>query len=485
MKQLVTKNKRQKMSRRLILFTVLVTLINVCAWGQRISSASINYWVGSGSNEAILILNFCNDSIGLAWGYRFNGSPTAGTMFAAIDAADSRVSISGPPSGLGIYSYQDGTYNLAESFFAPYYSVNDLMADVVPNQLVANGDIFEIGGPDCAITNFFDLTFTTTNIIPVSDPNLPQPNYTIHAKCGKYGTISPIGDSTVTKGASITYSFQPNTGYHVGSVTLGNNDVTGSVTNNSYTVTNITADDTIFVQFGVDKNNTITTNDIVYWIGEGTNEAIFAVNWCDPEIAFAWGYRFDDSVLVSKVMEDIKAADARFDYVDGNGGGYVTEITYKDSTYDLKLKGSYWMYNVNEGYADGINLQYVSNNDVIEFGDESCGLSDDFWNYVWTTPVTPVSDPSNVNIISNENISVEVLTYPNPAKGYTNLTMKGWEGNVSMSIVDVNGRIIRQEQFYVKDNTMKRIETNSFSKGIYFIYLQSDKTIQTQKLIIY
>ncbi|MDR0604706.1 MAG: hypothetical protein LBG80_10425, partial [Bacteroidales bacterium] len=344
LKHSVTKNKRQKMSRKLMLVTVLVTLINVCAWGQRITPASINYWVGSGSNEAILIVNFCNDDIGLAWGYRFDGSPTAGAMFAAIDAADSRISISGTPNGLGNYSYQDGTYNLAEIAEYPYYSINDLMANVVTSQLVGNGDILEIGGPDCAITDWVNLTFTTTNIIPVSDPNPSL--YTIHAKSGSYGTISPMGDSTVTKGASITYSFQPNAGYHVGSVTLGNIDVTSSVINNSYTVTNITANDTIFVQFRIDKNNTITSNDIIYWIGEGTSEAIFAVNWCDPEIAFAWGYRFDDSVLVSKVMDDIKAADARFDYV--ATGSWLNEITYKDNTYDLKLDGNNLIYILNE-----------------------------------------------------------------------------------------------------------------------------------------
>jgi hypothetical protein len=208
------------------------------------------------------------------------------------------------------------------------------------------------------------------------------------------------------------------------------------------------------------------------------------VNWCDPERAFAWGYRFDDSVLVSKVMEDIKAADSRFDYIDA--GGYVTEITYKDSTYDLKLTGDYWMYNINEeGFANGINVQYVFNNDVIEFGDESCGLSDDFWNYAWITPIAPVSVPSNVNIVSVGSMAIEIYTYPNPANEYTFLSIEGLNGNVLTSIMDVHGKTIQEEQFYVKDRIVKRIETGNLSKGMYLIRLQSDNTVQTQKLIIY
>ena len=52
-----------------------------------------------------------------------------------------------------------------------------------------------------------------------------QPSFTIHAGLGDewasqlYGTISPVGDSTVVAGSSITYFFTPNAGYRLGSLT--------------------------------------------------------------------------------------------------------------------------------------------------------------------------------------------------------------------------------------------------------------------------
>ncbi|MDR1181476.1 MAG: T9SS type A sorting domain-containing protein [Bacteroidales bacterium] len=705
MKQLVTKQKRM---RRLVLLTVLAGLMNVCAFAQaKITPAEIKYWVGNGSNEAILIVHFCNDNIGFAWGYRFDGTPKAGAMFAAINAADSRLNISGPPSGLNNYSYQDGTYSLTESANFPYYGVNELMAGTVTTQDIVSGDIVEIGGPDCATTDWYNLTFSNNNIVPVSDPNAPTGQYTVHATSsdiygGVYGTIAPAGDSTVTAGESITYYFTPDAGYHLGSVSVGNTDVTASVSNNSYTFANITSsdtvrvmyavdknntittsdilywvgsgqnevifavnwcekslawgykfntdsvlvsdvfnaikaadarfdytfstsqwgdmiqtvtytdnssnlsvgswvynvneesvsygfsqqwvrngdiiesgdyacvltdnfwnyvwtaaiesvtvptsytihakygsygtitpfgdstvmegtkitytiqpdagyslgslllgdkqvisdvsnnsytlqvvsDDTLFAQFVVGKNNDVTTNDILYWVGEGTNEVIFIVNWCNPEIAFAWGYRFNgSSVLVSKVMEDIKAADSRFDYEADN---YVNEITYKDDVYDLKLtEGNFWGYNVNDIMANAINQQDVFNHDIIEFGDLACAISDESWNSAWTTPITPVTVPPNVGIVSAGNTSIEILTYPNPANDYTFVTISGLEGNISMSIVDISGKEIQGEQFYIADRTVRRIETNHFAKGIYFIRLQGDNYVQTKKLIVY
>ncbi len=314
--------------------------------------------------------------------------------------------------------------------------------------------------------------------------------YTIHAGFGGewatqlYGTISPVGDSTVAEGSSITYTFTPNIGYHVGSVTLGGIEKIQDIVNNSYTVSNIIQDDTLWVLFAVDKNNTITTNDILYWIGEGTNEVIFAVNWCNPGIAFAWGYRFEgNKVLVSKLMDDIKATDARFNYTDA--GGFVSEITYKDSTYDLALTGDYWMYNVNEGFADGISSQYVYHNDIIEFGDESCGLSDDFWNSAWTTEITPVSVPLTTSIVSLHRSTIHSFVYPNPANDHTFISINGIKGNISMKIVDINGKLIKTEQFYVSESTVKRIETNNFTKGVYFIHLQNNNIIQTNKMIVY
>lgn len=274
-----------------------------------ISPSDVNFWVGSGANEVVAVFYWCQDTpIGLAYGYRWDGTKTIGDMLTEIDNADTRFSIS-ISSWVNNYSYIDNNYNLyIASAGSLMYTVNDNYANGLTDVL-ADGDYFEMVE--------FGNCDTPTNVVPVSDPNPPV----------------------------------------VTDVTIG-------------------------------------ADQITYWIGEGTYQAIFVVNWCSPEIALAWGYRFEnDSVLVSDMMDDIVAADSRFGYQGGNG--MVNNITYNDDNYNLTLAGNYWMYNINgQGALVGFDAQYIVNGDLVKFGDESCGVVDGNWNYAWTTPIQPVSIPN-------------------------------------------------------------------------------------------
>ncbi len=233
------------------------------------------------------------------------------------------------------------------------------------------------------------------------------------------------------------------------------------------------------------KSNEISFDDILFWVGEGNNKTILIVNWCNPEIAFAWGYCFEeDSVLVSKIIQDIAAADSRIIFTDG--GGYIVDITYKDSVYNLGLSGDYWMYNINEGGAVGIETQFVYSNDIVEFGDESCGLSDTDWVYTWDIPILPVSKPNNdVDVheisIANENVSI----YPNPSNQFINIAMQGVKEKLKMSIVDINGKILYSDVFHADKELLKTIHVNYFSKGMYFLRIQGNNLNKTMKIIIY
>lgn len=57
-----------------------------------------------------------------------------------------------------------------------------------------------------------------------------------------------------------------------------------------------------------------TMDDIEYWVGEGTNRALLAVQWNDPREtnALAWGYRFDGEKCGIDAVRDIAAADPAF-----------------------------------------------------------------------------------------------------------------------------------------------------------------------------
>ena len=91
----------------------------VVAKASAVSMDDIQFWIGSGTNRAGLVIewstpeSFTYSTVpapiadqSLVWGYRFNGTVTAAQMFEAIVAADPRLYALGvidPRYGLGIY----------------------------------------------------------------------------------------------------------------------------------------------------------------------------------------------------------------------------------------------------------------------------------------------------------------------------------------------------------------------------------------------
>ena len=222
---------------------------------------------------------------------------------------------------------------------------------------------------------------------------------------------------------------------------------------------------------------TIDPSEILYWVGEGDNQVVFAVNWADPNICYAWGYRFStENVLVKTIMDDIAAADYRVSYVTGGWG--VSDIKFDTETLQLALVGMYWMYNINGSMAMlGYDQQTVVNGDFIKWGDESCGTEIAPWTLVWETPVQPVPDNTGVN----ENTS-EFTLCPNPASSYTMLNIQNMEYAV-VTITDLQGRVL--SSFGVTPNSEAvRIETSGYQAGIYFVTVNGANSRQTVKLSV-
>ena len=86
----------------------------------------------------------------------------------------------------------------------------------------------------------FEAIIHTLNIVAVGNGNVDYNGAVIRNQSQSY---------SVQKGSSVVLSFAPDAGYRVGSVKVNNTDVTASVTNNSYTISNITANTTLTVTF--------------------------------------------------------------------------------------------------------------------------------------------------------------------------------------------------------------------------------------------
>ena len=71
----------------------------------------------------------------------------------------------------------------------------------------------------------------------------------------------------------------------------------------------------------------IAASDIIYWVGEGNNKVVFAINWADT--ALAWGYQFStDSVYVSEIIDALVAADPRLS-IEGTSS-FISDFRYAD-----------------------------------------------------------------------------------------------------------------------------------------------------------
>ena len=219
--------------------------------------------------------------------------------------------------------------------------------------------------------------------------------------------------------------------------------------------------------------------DILYWVGEGENEVVLAVNWNEPNKCFAWGYRFnEESVTVETVMDAIAEADGRFDY-DGSDG-WLNDIKYVDEEYNLALSGMYFMYNVNGmGAWYGYNEQTVVNGDFIKWGDESCGTEIAQWTYVWTQTVEPVSVYDAVN----ENMANTLSIYPNPAVNETFVTIEN-AGLNEVMVYDIQGRLVSNQSVMANEGEQMRLSTETLTSGVYFVTVRNESAVRTAKLVV-
>lgn len=225
---------------------------------------------------------------------------------------------------------------------------------------------------------------------------------------------------------------------------------------------------------------TIDFSAIQYWIGEGANEVVFAVNWAEPNICLAWGYRFDgESKILKEIMDDIAAADARFSYVQGAWG--VDDINYNDGELNLGVSEySYFLYNINGMMAwYGYDQQEIVAGDFIKWGDMACGTEIAEWTYVWEQPVEPVSVYTNVNENANTTLSV----YPNPAVSETFVTLTN-AGMNEVSVYDMQGRMVGTMNVEAVAGEKVRISTAELNAGVYFINVKSENAVSTAKLIV-
>ena len=235
----------------------------------------------------------------------------------------------------------------------------------------------------------------------------------------------------------------------------------------------------------------IAASDILYWVGTGTNEIVFAVNWANPDTCLAWGYRFSsDSVLVSDMMNDIANADPRFSFDSsmGSWGPMLNDIFFVKGPADtLKLAGMWWTYNVNGQMAQlGFGSQYVKDGDFVKWGDESIQFVNDTDSYgyasnaVWTKTVTPVPVPQQQGLAIANALNFNV--YPNPATTQATIAVEGAGKGTQIVVLDVCGKQLYRTD--AENDGNHTVNVSALPKGVYFVSVRNNDAATTSKLIV-
>ncbi|WP_315094068.1 DUF5074 domain-containing protein [Chryseobacterium timonianum] len=232
--------------------------------------------------------------------------------------------------------------------------------------------------------------------------------------------------------------------------------------------------------------NTISFSDIQYWVGTGSNQAAFVVQWNDgknPD-ALVWGFRWDGNATGEDMLKAIAKADHRFftlmypgtPYGTAIGGlgfdlngqdsnaliksgnatyplypvdGIVKTTAYDFDDYTAKDVNDHWKSGWNNGFWSYL-IKNPSDSDFSSSGSGSTGRilqngSWDVWNYSPDFQTPPIS--STLTPVS------PYVTTTNFTNGFF-VVNEDWfgHGNGSVNFIDNNGQINYRAYSSVNNN---------------------------------
>jgi len=399
-------------------FGLMLSMASMAQYGASnptVPQSDILFWTGSGNNRAVVAITWPTDdgdNIGVAWGVQWNGSNLLmRDIMDTIAAYDSRLVI---------------TWNSTHSY------INDL--------------------------SYVDAV-RGLNLTGIYDDTYEMSWWFYHWKDTQADTNKFSG--------GVMADFVVNTDF-VDWICMDPDDYSSAPAD-----TMIMADDPNAGP--MPEEATIAANDILYWVGEGSNQAVLAVNWADT--ALAWGYRYEGSKTVSDMLNDIAAADPRFSIQLGDWG--LDDILFVTATGDTLRKQtySYWESKNNGTYDMGMG-QTLTNGDFEKWGEPAAGTVVDStyydgwgwsYTYVYTMEISPVSAPApiSINTIAEESISV----YPNPSAG--SIVVKSTGSDNAAILYDMRGSVVAT---YAIENAETRIDLGNIPNGIYLIRLGTHST---------
>ena len=458
-----------------------------------IAASDILYWVGTGSNQAILAVNWADTA--LAWGYRFSGSATVADMMNDIAAADPRFSYSGTGFLDDIF-YIDTAAGMTDTLHITpgnyWGSTNNGISDMGMGQTLANGDLEKWADPAAGVIvdsasyeyggeNYWYYIYAyPMTIHPVTVPDTTGQGGPVVPEHGPFcGAVGTEGCDAIYTDSSAIVAWATGITVERGPV-------------------DITDPDGPRVHFGTDEMGlgaagTTTTNAVSLGDGgiatltfarpiangEGPDFAVFENSWGDYflELAFVEvssdGERFVRFPATSLTPTDVQ--------VGSNG--------FVDPTFINNLAGKYRV-----GYGTPFDLEELADStglditrithvrliDVVGSIDPQYATYDAFGHMVndpWPTndtvygsggfDLTGVAvlheNTTGIDDIATSNISV----WPNPATDMLNIVSTSAD---KARLMDINGRTV---ETYVLRDGRTSVSISHLPAGVYMLQIGS------------
>lgn len=169
----------------------------------------------------------------------------------------------------------------------------------------------------------------------------------------------------------------------------------------------------------------ISPNDIQFWIGQGSNEIIVSFFACGPSAAGGWayGYRFNGTVSIQDMLDDINAADPNFSI--NISGTSVCDYSYNNGTLNYSVGGSMLTYTVNGIWASGLSDELHNGDQFVmaEWGDCNIPNTNVFYPVDPNASTFPEDASIDVNDIvywvgTGDNSAILAVNWCNPSTAF-------------------------------------------------------------------
>lgn len=191
-----------------------------------IAASDIEYKVGTGSNEAVIAVNWADTAF--AWAVKFNGSITVQDAMDTIAAYDSRFNYTVGNYGLENITFTEGDLSFSGNANAMSYWESNNGTDAGLGQALTNGSFEKWAQPEAGVwvSSYYTVDWDwwspvyvyDMNITPMWAPAVPQTvTITFAVNDASMGSIEPNGTHVYTVGETVNVTATANEGYHLAS----------------------------------------------------------------------------------------------------------------------------------------------------------------------------------------------------------------------------------------------------------------------------